>query len=211
MREMVFNNQINPPAAAEMPAPGMPAPGIPDFADYLESEQLGLISSLRDLWLRLAIWSRSLIVSTAAGLRDIRANKDMLRELPESFSAVLGKYFEPQDADRFGELLQESISTMEALITAEISNDDRMAGQETVNLYNSAGRISSYLASINPYWSREQLDELLTDYIEILLVGMVARLTGDYRRELTIFEDLLEHAVKIADYMAEGMMRKFRP
>lgn len=208
---MVFQNQVNPPEAPDMPAPGTPAPGMPDFTDYFEGEQLELISGLREIWTLLAILLRSLIVSTAAGLRDIPAITDRLTDLSESFSALLGKYFEPQDADRSGELLQEFISTTEALIAAEKNNDDRTASQETENLYNDAGRIASYLASINPYWSREQLEELLTDFIEILLAGLVARLTGNYRRELVIFDDLLTQAVKIADYMAEGMMRKFRP
>ena len=216
----------NGPFASEMPAPGTPAPempvpgtpvpgapepGMPDFAGYLESEQFSLISSLRELWIWLAIRSRSLIVSASAGLRDIQAITDVLSALPESFSAELGKYFEPQEADRFAELLQEFISTTEALIAAEKSDEERMTGQETANLYRDAGRIASYLASINPYWNRQNLEELVVDYIEILLAGLVARMSGDYRREMTIFEYLLAQAVKIADYLAEGIARKFRP
>jgi len=208
---MMFNNEVNFPEAAEMPSPGTPAPEMPDFSDYFDSEPLDLISSLRDLWIRLAIWLRSLIVSSSAGLDDIQAIKDMLSNLPESFSAVLGKYFEPQEADRAGELLGQLISTAVALIAAEEVDEEQRTGQETVNLYNDAGRLAAYLASINPYWTREMLEELLTDYIEILLAGLVARLEKEYPREQTIFEYLLAHAVKVADYMAQGIMRKFRP
>lgn len=212
---MAYRNQISPaPPGIPTPGisePGMTIPGAPDFAEYLESEQLALISSLRKLWIQLAIWSRSLIVSTAAGLGDIQAITDRLTDLPEAFSAVLGQYFEPQDADRFRGLLAEHISAIEALVAAEKNNDVQTVNLETVNLYNNAGRIAAYLVSINPYWDRDQLSSLLYDYIEMQLADLVTRLEGDYARELAIFDDLLTQAVKIADYTAQGMLRRFRP
>ncbi|HWQ79034.1 MAG TPA: hypothetical protein VN381_09460 [Anaerovoracaceae bacterium] len=215
---MVYRNQISPPAPPNIPQPGMtipgvpvPLPGTPNLTEYLESEQLTLIGSLRQLWTQLAIWSRSLIVSTAANLGDIQAITDRLADLPEAFAALLGQYFEPQEADSFRELLEEHISTLEALITAEKNNNVQTVNQETVNLYNNASRIAAYLVSINAFWNQEQLSDLLYDYIEMMLADLVARLEGDYTKELDIFDDLLTQALKISDYMAQGMLQRFRP
>lgn len=203
---MRYKNQVNPPAST-VPAPNPLA--TPNFEEINERDQLALISDLRQLWSQLAIWSRSLIVSIAAGLGDIQMITDRLMFLPESFSKVLGKYFEPQDADRFGELLQEHISTMTALFTAEKNKDDALVNRETKNLYANAVRMAEFLAGANSYWDEEQWKGLLSDYIEMLIADLVARMAGEYAKEIDIFDDLQTQAIKIADYMSRGMMQKF--
>ena len=64
--------------------------------------------------MQLAIWERALIVSTAGNLGDIQMITDRLFYLPEAFTGVLSRYFEPQDADRFRELLEEQIMAVAA-------------------------------------------------------------------------------------------------
>ena len=213
---MISINQSNSPAA---PAPNQSASAAPepnpvstpDFPGPVGSEQLALISNLRQLWLQLAIWSRSLIVSTAAGLGDIQMITDRLTYLPDALSRLMGQYFEPQEADHIRELLEEHISTMAALFAAETAKNDQTVNQETVNLYDNAVRIADYLVSINAYWNREQWIALLDDYIQMLLVDLVARMGGDFTKEIDVFDDLQTQAIKIADYMSSGMMSKFRP
>ena len=208
MREMKYKNQATPPAST-VPAPNPLA--TPEFEEIEEGNQLALISDMRQLWSQLAIWSRALVVSVAANLSDIQMITDRLMFLPEAFSKALGKYFEPQDADRFGELLQEHISTISALFTAEKDKDDALVNQETENLYANADRMAEFLAGINSYWDEEQWKDLLSDYIEMLLAGLVARMAGEYAKEIDIFDDLQTQALKIADYMSRGIMRKFHP
>lgn len=218
---MIYRNQINSPAAPapNTPAPGGPAntvpvpnpPSTPSFPNFAESDQLALISNLRQFWIQLAIWTRSLIVSTAGNLGDVTLLTDRLTYLPEAFSKVLGQYFEPQEANQFAELLEEHISSVEAVIAADKNNNNQTVNQETENLYRNADRMAAYLAGINSYWTQDQWKELLYDYIEMLLADLVARLTGDYAKEIDIFDDMQTQAIKIADYMAQGMMQKFHP
>jgi len=170
-----------------------------------------MIYNLRQLWTQLAIWSRSLIVSTAGNLGDIQMIEDRLMYLPEAFAALLGQYFEPQEADRFRELLVEHIAAVLALVSAEKNNDIQTVNHETANLYDNANRIAAYLVSIDSYWNREHWGTILDDYIEILLADLVARMAGEYAKEIDIFDDLQTQAIKLADYMAQGMMQKFHP
>lgn len=176
-----------------------------------ENERLTLISGLRYLWLQLAIWSRSLIVSSAGNLGDIQSITDRLFQIPEAFAEMLSRYFEPQEVDRFRELLEEHIAAASALVIAEKNDDDKTVNQETVSLYDNARLMASYLAEINPYWNREQWTEVLNDYIEILLADLVARMSGDFPKEITIFDDLQTQVIKIADTMSVGMIQKFMP
>lgn len=203
------------PAEPTLPSPAeptLPSPAEPTLPEpLLADEQRKLIGDLRQLWMRLAIWSRSLIVSTVAGLGDITQLTDRLLAVPEEFSAILGQYFEPQEADQFRELLEEFLSTSTALIAAEKNKDDNLVNQETKNLYADADRIAEYLVSINSNWSQEQWTDLLNDWIEMLLADLVARLDGDYAKEITVFADLENQSLKSADYMADGIMKKFHP
>lgn len=207
------------PPTPGTPTPGTPlisvpapnAPSTPAFPGPFGSEELGLISNFRQLWMQLAIWSRSLIVSTAANLGDIQLIIDRLMYLPDDFSKILSLYFEPQEADSFRELLQEHISTLAALFAAEKDKDDNLVNQETVNLYDNANRMASYLAGINSFWNAAQWRALLYDYIQMLLADLVARMGGDYAKEIDIFDDLQTQAIALSDYMALGIMRKFIP
>lgn len=213
---MIYGNQVRPPAS---PAPAPPSSSVPvpnnlstpNFSQILEGEQLALISNLRQLWMQLAIWERSLIVSTAGNLGDIQMVTDRLFYIPEAFSELLGQYFEPQEADHFRELMEEHISDFTALVSAEKNDDEQTVNQETVNLYDNAKRMAAYLVSINPYWNQEQLEDALDDYIEMLLTDLVSRLTADYAKEIDVFDDLQTQAIKIADMMSEGMLQKFHP
>lgn len=204
---MIYRNQINPPPG--VPAPNAPSP--PEFTGIIEAEQLALITNLRQLWMQLAIWSRSLIVSTAGNLSDIQMITDRLMYLPEAFASVLSQYFEPQEADRFRELLEEHIAVVLALVSAEKNNDVQTVNQETMNLYDNANRIAAYLVSVNAYWNNEHWQIILDDYIEMLLADLVARMAGVYAKEIDIFDDLQTQAIKLADYMARGMMQRFHP
>ncbi len=206
---MIYKNQVNPPAAPSVPAPNPPS--TPSFFGSIGPEQLALISNLRQLWMQLAIWSRSLIVSTAASLGDIQMITDRLMYLPNAFAKVLGQYFDPQEADHFRELLQEHISTVVALFAAEKANNDQTVNQETENLYQNANRMADYLGSINSYWNSVQWRNLLYIYIQILLADLVARMTGSYASEIDIFDDLQTQAIALSDYMAQGMLQKFVP
>lgn len=216
MRAMLYMNQVRPPVS---PAPGTPAPffpvpgapGTPGSEEVLASKQLAVIGALRLLWLQLAIWERSLIVSTAGNLGDIQAITDRLLHIPEAFAGFLGQYFTPQEANQFKELLEEHISTVTALVNAEKNDDIQTVNQETFSLYENANRIAAYLAVINSYWNEEQWKDVLDDYIEILLADLVARESGEYTKEITIFDDLQTQAVKIADLMSGGMLQRFRP
>lgn len=226
---MIYMNQVSPPVspapgtpAPFFPTPGAPgtptpfvptpgAPGTPSSEEILASEQLAVVGTLRLLWLQLAIWERSFIVSAVGNLGDIQAITDRLLQIPEAFAGFLGQYFTPQEADQFKELLEEHINTVTALVSAEKNNDIQMVNQETSNLYENANRIAAYLAVINSYWNEEQWKDVLDDYIEILLADLVARESSEYAKEITIFDDLQTQAVKIADLMSGGMLQKFRP
>lgn len=199
---MRYISQFNPPAA----------PGAePDWNTFLKSQEFALVGSLWRLWIQLAILSRSLIGSEASNLGDSQVIADRLTKLPEAFSGLLRQYFTPQQADAFQALLEEHITALMALIVAEINNDDRTVDQETRNLYANVDRLSAYLSSINEYWNQAEWQDLLNDYIEMLLAGLVAQIAKEYAREIDIFDDLQTQAIRIADYMAKGMIQRFRP
>lgn len=205
---MIYKNQVNPPA------PTVPAPNpvsTPAISGPIGPEQLALISNFRQLWMQLAIWSRSLIVSISANLGDVQMIYDRLMFLPETFSGVLDRYFEPRDIDSFRELLQEHISIEAELFDAEKNNNDQTVNRATVSLYDNANRMADYLASINPYWSAAEWRNLMTVYIQTLLADLVARMAGGYAKEIEIFDDLQTQAIALSDYMAQGMLRRFVP
>lgn len=179
--------------------------------DILTGNRPELVLKLSQLWLQLAILTRSLIVSTAGDLGDIKVITDRLTLLPKTFSEVLDQYFDPEETAQFQELLQEHIAAVSALIIAEKNDDRQTVNQETVFLYDNANRIAAYLMNINPFWSKEQWSELLNDYIEMFFADLVARLTNDFTKEIDVFEDLQSQAMKLADYMARGIAQKFYP
>jgi len=169
--------------------------------------QMNLITNFRTLWLNLSMWTREYLLSIASGLPNTNAVHDRLYQVPIQLGSLLQLIFGQQSAERFINLLSTHIVQMESAIMAQ-KNGDNQALSNSVNLlYQNADEISDFLSQINPFWFQAQWQNLLYTYISMTFDESTAMFSGDYGKDIQIYDRIQFQTWLIGNYMADGILQ----
>ena len=75
--------------------------------------------------------------------------------------------------------------------------------------YANADDIAKFLADINHCWSETKWKAMLYDHLEMTEKEAVLRLNGKYAEDIRVFDSIEKEALKMADYMTQGIIRQF--
>ncbi len=178
---------------------------------YITYGQMNLINDARLFWVEFVIWMRSYMVSTLTGFSDIDAIKDRLFRMPAGFTAKLQPYFGISKSEQFQQLKLMYIVHILTFIAAQHSKNQPVVDTAVRAMYKDADSMSEFLASINPYWSKIQWQNLFYQLNDMLINEMFTLLTGNYVSEIEIRERLIKHALILGDYTASGLMHYLSP
>lgn len=154
-------------------------------------------------------WTRSLIISTAAELGDLKFVTDRLLRNPDDFAKELAKYYGNDKAMRFRNLLTEHLNIAAKLVNAAKAGDTETSDSERRKWYVNANDIANFLASINPYWSLREWQLMLFDHLKLTEQEAVERLGGQYENDVALFDAMIDQGMRMADVMANGIIRQF--
>lgn len=171
--------------------------------------QVNLRNQLRMLWEQHVYWTRFFIISTAASLPDLGDVTNRLLENPNDFGAAFTPFYGARIANRFRELLREHLMIGGDLVTAAKNQDMAKVDEDRIKWYQNADEISAFLAQINPYWQESNWKTMLYDHLEMTEQEATLRLAGRYAEDIQMFDQIEQEALKMADYMAEGIIRQF--
>lgn len=177
---------------------------------YLETNIYGttnLLINLRNLWLDLAIWTRNYMVSIISGFGNANSVGERLYRIPIDFYGRLQMIFGSQRAQGFVNLLSQHIVLMMNTVGSMKNRDNDALNQNTQLLYQNSKDIAGYLVGLNPYWTTTQWNTLLEQYINMTLQEMVALASGDFERDIDIFDRITYYTVFLADYLTEGIVQ----
>lgn len=165
-----------------------------------------LLINLRNLWLDLAIWTRNYMVSNISGYGNVDMVGNRLYRIPTDFYARLQLIFGPQNSQELVSLLSQHIILMMETSNAIKNGNNDAASANTAQLYQNSSDIANYFAELNPYWTAVQWKTLLDQYISMTLQEMVALSSGDFERDIDIYDRLTYFTVFLADYMTQGIV-----
>jgi hypothetical protein len=75
--------------------------------------------------------------------------------------------------------------------------------------YNNAREIAAFLASINPFWSRREWENMLFNHLALVKTEAVDMLNADYLAGINIYTEMERQALEMADTMSEGIIKQF--
>lgn len=179
-------------------------------AQNLETNIYGttnLLINLRNLWLDLAIWTRNYMVSIMSGYGNANAVGERLYRIPIDFYNRLQMVFGSQRAQGLVNLLSQHIVLMMNTASAMKNRDNDSLNKNTQLLYQNSNDLANYLVGLNPYWTTIQWNTLLEQYINMTLQEMVALASGDFERDIDIFDRITYYTVFLADYLTEGIIQ----
>lgn len=171
-------------------------------------EQLNTLISFLKLWSQLAMWTRSLVISTVGDLENKTSVVNQLFSIPTELYYAFRIFYGSSISQELLNLMTNFVSNEWRLIDALKEGNRDVVDQSTAGIYQTADEIAALLSRINVYWDQEQWRSLLYQYIRLLIDEMVASMAGEHEREIEIYKRLEETAELIGSYMARGIIAR---
>jgi len=95
------------------------------------------------------------------------------------------------------------------LVNVAKNGDASKADEARKKWYVNADEISSFLASINPYWDESTWKNLLYDHLQMTEKEAALRLSENYADDVAIYDTIEAEALTMADYMFYGIANQF--
>lgn len=173
--------------------------------------QLNLIKDTRTILIHLVSWMRQYFQSIIMSLTNLEAIRSRLYDVPLEIYHTFLPFFGSIVAERFLNLLTIQISILGILAEAIKNGDQEAVNTNTVRLYEHANELAEFLSQINPYWNQTQWQSLINQFLRMSIDQMVAIASGNYDRDVEIYDRLERHTYIIADYVSSGIIQYFLP
>lgn len=174
------------------------------------SRQIDLINTFRKLWEEHVMWTRLFIISTIADSQDLDLVTKRLLQNPVDFSNVLRRFYGYDNAKHFEQLLTDHLSIAAKLLNDAKAGNTNAVDEDRKNWFANANEIADFLSGINPYWKKEEWQNMLYDHLRMTEKEATNHLTSQFASDITDFDDIQKQALKMADYMAQGIMNQFQ-
>lgn len=189
--------------------PGYRNPGQNYSTACITPSQFNLSNLMRLLWEQHITWTRLTIISMVFNLPDVELVTQRLLRNPEDFEAALTPFYGSQAAARFSDLLRNHLVLAADLVKAAKAGDSNAAARIERQWYDNARQIAAFLASINPYWSRQEWERMLFDHLALVKDEAVFMLTGEYQKGIDLYDEMERQAMMMADVLTEGIVKQF--
>ncbi len=181
---------------------------LPETGYTITYEQLNTLLEFLRLWSQLAMWTRSLVISTVGNLGNVTAIANHLYSIPAEFYRVFRIFYGPTLAQQLTNLLTDFITIQWRLIEAMQEGNQQTVDELTVKLYQAADVFAEFFAKLNIYWDEDQWKSLLYQYIRLVIEDMIAAMSEDHAKEIEVYRRLEDVAELIGSYMARGIIAR---
>lgn len=175
-----------------------------DWEDVMDTN-----NQMRLAWLQHVYWTRMLLISIAERLKDEEAVTNRLMENPAEIAEVFESFYGPEVLQAIVTQLTEHLRIGGALITALRDGKQQEAASLNTQWHQNAARIAQLFAAINPYYSEQEVLEMMNRHLELTTREVVARLSGNYAKDIQEFGEVEEEVLEMADYFTSGLLNQF--
>lgn len=173
---------------------------------YITYDQMNIIIAFEKLWLKIAIWIRTYIRSVIFDTRDKNSIANYLIALPNEFYPIFSLFYGTTVAQNIVNLLVDFIKSSIEVVEYMKYGESELANSSIIKWYQTADKLSSYLARINIYWDEYQWKFLLYQYIKLKIDGINAIIQDDYKKEVELYNMLDNIIFLMGSYMARGII-----
>ncbi len=166
-------------------------------------------NAFRTLWEQHVQWTRSFILSKAADAPDLALVTQRLLRNPKDFAQAIGQFYGDEAASTVRTLLEEHLKIGADLVGALKDKQMRLADEARRAWYRNADDMSRALASLNPLWQENAWRRMLYEHLQITEREAALRLSGQYASDIQIYDAIEQQALRMADMMSEGIIRRF--
>jgi hypothetical protein len=165
---------------------------------------------MRELWEQHAAWTRSAIVSFAAGNPDFSHSAARLMRNQVDIGNAIKPYYGRAAGNQLTRLLREHIAGAVTLLEAAKANDTAALTTAKDAWYVNGRQIADFLHRANRRnWPRAALRSMMKTHLDQTLREAVAQLTGNYDASIREYDAIEQHLVEMADALSAGIVAQF--
>lgn len=168
-------------------------------------EQMRIIFTSRIFWRQLAIRMREYFNSRYLGIGNAEAMFHQLLNTPTEFSSMLKLLFGNDVSEKYNQLLTQYIMIIRDLITAQIDGNQKAINQNVKSLYQNGDIRAASLAPLNPLWNETEWKNKMATFNNLTIEEANSIASGDYGRNIEIYDNLTVQTNIIGDYFAHGL------
>lgn len=109
----------------------------------------------------------------------------------------------------FAALLRDHLVIAAELVTAARDEDTERAADAERRWFENADDIAAFLGRINPHWSEQEWRTMLYEHLKLTKAEAVSQITEDFSAGISLFDDIEEQALEMADVMTQGIIDQF--
>lgn len=179
-------------------------------ATKISKTEVDLRNVLRKLWEQHIVWTRMTIASMIRDSPDVEFVTKRLLRNPTDFENALRYFYGDEIASQFSDLLKSHLVIAAELVKAAKVGYNKEAEDAEKRWYANADEIATFLGRINPYWTQEDWRRMLYEHLKMTKSEAVNILTNKYEQSIIDYDEIENQALKMADVMAEGIVRQFQ-
>jgi hypothetical protein len=173
---------------------------------YLTYEQMNIINQFRQLAMDFVTWDRALAEAIRFNNANIDADFERLLKVPYDIYDTMSTFYGKATAEQYTAILTQQAIAFTNLVKALNNNDTQAADEALKQWYELADEHATFYAKLSPYWSKEQWRLIVYQFIGAIYYGVLAMISGDYNKEIEIFDYANQIAISMADYASRGVM-----
>jgi hypothetical protein len=166
---------------------------------------MSLIFTLRVFLRRLLIWTRAYIRSVYAGVGTPEELFGRLYLETSDFGDLILAFFGRRNANSYTQLLNQFTFGLRDLFTAQQQGNTGAVNENVNRLYQNISDRAAFLASINPYFNENEWKNMLSTYLQYILEEANAYASGDYNKDIELFDNLTALTSKMGDFFAQSL------
>ena len=175
----------------------------------ISKAELDLKNVMRKLWEQHMLWTRLTITSIIKDLPDVDLVTNRLLRNPIDFKKALKPFYGDEIASKFSVLLTSHLVIAAELVKAAKAGYNKEAADAEKRWYANADEIAAFLSRINPYWSQEDWRTMLYEHLKMTKSEAVNILSNNYAESIAEYDEIENQGLKMADVMAEGIVKQF--
>ena len=160
-------------------------------------------------WLEHVFWTRLFLISVAENLNDLEPTKTRLLENPRTIANVFRKYYGNNIANKIEELIREHLVIGGDLIVALKNGNEKLAQELNTKWYKNADDMAEAFSSINPYYPKEEVRQMLYDHLRLTTNEVSARLQKKYVEDIRAYDMVQKEVLKMAEFFVNGIVKQF--
>lgn len=176
---------------------------------WISINEVNLLSDMNLVWIEHILWTRLLLISIAESLNDLEATKARLLQNPKDVANVFKKYYGSTVADTIEKLLTEHLVIGANLITALKNKNEKLADDLNKSWYKNADDMADAFSSINPFYEKEDVRNMLYEHLKLTTDEVSARLKKDYAADIKAYDLVQKEILKMSKFFVDGIVKQF--